>query len=327
MENDSMEDSNDESATVSQEQLDEWAGLSADEINDDQGASQSEEGIESKDAATLTAEEFMEGPGKEERTTTEEDSDLVAMINGLSPIHNNVPFEIKSQQEAVEFMQKGYDYTQKMQSLSKEKETAYAEYDQKVEELERGYADYAETINKSQVFDYALKNMEETDPLLFEQVMGHVNSSTQSFNNPVVSSLQNKINALEEKFASTVYAGENQNIQSNYARDMEAFQKEIAPSAKNLGLVPNWDKVTELWKRDSKGEMSVKQAFYALYGEDIQKLRASKQTVANTQRKSAGAKKIPTAATTSGSKAGGGNSSNDYSGMSLEQAAMKIAFG
>jgi len=34
--------------------------------------------------------------------------------------------------------------------------------------------------------------------------------------------------------------------------------------------------------------MTVKQAFYAVHGEDIQKLRASKQTVADTTRKAAG---------------------------------------
>jgi hypothetical protein len=110
-----------------------------------------------------------------------------------------------------------------------------------------------------------------------------------------------------------------------YERDEATFKKEIAPAAKNIGLVSNWDNVRDIWK-DSNGKMTVKQAFYAVHGEDIQKLRASKQTVANTERKAAAAKKTPSTATTGGAKAGG-TSSDDYTGMSLEQAAMKIAFG
>ena len=331
LENDSAENSNDESATVTQSQLDEWAGLPADEIASDQGESQSEDGDTSsnEDAAALTAEEIMEGvtsgepkPGDEQ---PQGDSGMVEAINGLGLVHNNIPFELKDTDQVIEFLQKGYNYTQDKQALAAEKDQAYKEYDDKVEELQKEYNDHSELLNKAQVFDYALKNMEEADPDLYDQVMSHVNGSTQAFNNPVVADLQSKYAALEQKLSQTTELSESKSIVGGFERDLSSFQKEIAPAANKLGLTSNWDNVKDMWK-DSNGKMTVKQAFYAVHGEDIQKLRASKQTVADTTRKAAAAKKIPSAATTAGSKAGGG-SSEDYSGMSLEQTAMAIAFG
>ncbi len=257
-------------------------------------ATSSEEVPESGETATL--EQQLEGLESKEG----ESSSVLDQINDLGVIRHGTPVEFDSIDNVKELLSKGYDYTAKTQELAdhrKEFEGFKAEqeqvYEQKMQEVEAFKQEHQERLVENDVMGQVLSELQQNDPDLFNTIanayqsrMGLIQSQQ---NNPVIKGFEQKINQLESALKGNQEQKvneENSQILEQWESGISEVQKSFGTKLRSLGVKPNWEKVKQSWSADSSGATSVKEAFFAIHGDQITKALEAKSKLNATKAKS-----------------------------------------
>ena len=203
-----------------------------------------------------------------------------------------------SKSELKELAQKGYDYTQKTQEISKRN----LDLDEKIKGLEEREKQFQvkfqeerqkfeKELNQKKQWDFVLNALQKQNPDLFEDVKSFSEELMVNYQNPLVQGLMEKVNALESRGIEK----EDQEIANQYYRELDDVKANLIPKLDKLGIKVDLEKVKEAW---INGAESVKAATYSIYGDQIRKLQESKIKLSQAKRK-ANIRKAPSATTAS----------------------------
>ena len=138
--------------------------------------------------------ESVKDDEKDEKEKPEEESEDFETI-----VYNGEEKKL-SRKELIDLAQKGFDYTQKTQELSKNRMT----FEEKIKELEgkeneifskfeEEKTKFKNELNVKQQWDFVFDNMQKQNPDLYEEVKGFFEEVNTSYNNPLVKSLMAKV--------------------------------------------------------------------------------------------------------------------------------------
>jgi DNA repair exonuclease SbcCD ATPase subunit len=146
--------------------------------------------------------EEVEGAGQ-----ATDESALLERLNTLGAVHNGAPIKVESLDELKNLVQMGKDYTLKTQSLSEErkafeteKSSAEAELNQAIEEFNNQVATYQNQLQELEQWQFALNQMKETMPDIFEEVQRAYDGTVKQFKNPI---LDQQLAAIKAELAET----------------------------------------------------------------------------------------------------------------------------
>jgi len=237
---------------------------------------------------------------EEEKPEEGDKPGLLGIVNDMGMLRNGLPMEFKSEEEIREHLSKGFDYTQKTQEHAesvKANEAVFnekqADFDKKVSEFKEYEGQVQSKLVENNVLFDILREIQHDEPELIDQIErsydSRMNSYNQSINNPAVNELKERYSELEKKIQGRddqAIEKENGNIVKQWEDGLGEIQQAWGSKLKTLGIKPSWNKVQESWKNDSSNTMTVKQAFLAIHGEDINKAMESRNSLAETKAKS-----------------------------------------
>lgn len=240
----------------------------------------------------LSLEEQLEKVEGENQDT----SDLLEKLNSLGIIRKGLPVEFEDLEKVKEALSQGHDYTQKTMELSeqrKEFETQIATQKSEIEKERQAFQDekveHQQVLQTYPILTQMISNIQAKDPELFEEMNQYFLQAEQSVgsSNPIVSEMDKRFKALEEKFeGANKQAQEKQfeEIRNGWEKELTDTQANLGPKLRKLGVRPDWAKVKEAWTADTKGELTVKQALFAVHGEKIQAALESQAKLAKTKQ-------------------------------------------
>lgn len=248
-------------------------------------------------------------------------------------IKHNGEMKKLERDEVVEYAQKGYDYTQKTQALSeREKEfNARAEsFEKQVEAknlaIAESQAKHQTQLEEYNVLDFALTEMQEKDPGLFEEVARYYQDAVKLQNTPAnkamrqeMAQLRQQIEGLSRGSEKQVNEKEADLIREKFNSEIDLVQKDIFPKLNALGIRVDMEKVKQAWIEGEPSNLTVRQAMDAVYGDQIRKAYESKLKVSRLQNKGA-SRSIMNAGT---SKQSADNKIGRMSWNNLEQGGYK----
>lgn len=190
-----------------------------------------------------------------------------------------------SKSELRELAQKGFDYTQKTQEVSK-RNLELEEKLKGIEEKEKQiYTKFQEEktkfetdINEKKQWDFVLNALQKQNPDLFDEIKNFSEELMINYQNPLVQGLIEKVNYLEKSGVEK----EDQEIANQYYGELNTLKSTLFPSLEKLGIKVDEEKVKQAW---IKGAENVKAATYAIYGDQIRKLQESKLKLTAAKRK------------------------------------------
>lgn len=246
-----------------------------------------EDQLSSFDSAEKTAEES-------------ETPNILNELNDLGIIRHGLPVEFDDVDKVKEYLSKGYDYTQKTQELAeqrKEFDSFKAEqeqvFEQKMQEIESFKQQNMQSLNENEIMGQILTELQTNDPDTFDIIASayqqRMNLMQMQQNNPVIKGFENKINQLESQLNSKSVESQqaqNQEIVKQWEDGLSEVQKTFGAKLRRLGVKPNWEKVKSSWSSDSTGNISVKDAFFAIHGDQITKALEAQSKLQATKVKS-----------------------------------------
>lgn len=248
-----------------------------------------------------TLEEQLEEFGKDaDGKSGEGDNGLLDQLNALGILRNGLPVEFDDVEKAKEMLSKGFDYTQKTQELAeqrKEQEEALTqreqEINQKLEEVESYRSQLDEQILENQVMAQIISELQANDPDVFEEIKNAYQQKMGMYNmqqnHPALKQYGEKISQLEKQLQQTGQQKEqeeNQTISKEWESGLSDVQSKYATKLKKLGVKPNWEKVKQAWQSDASNSTSVKEAFFAVHGDQITAAMEAANKLASTRAKS-----------------------------------------
>lgn len=289
-------------------------------VSSDEQNENAKEG-ESDDIATQL-ENFSLEQGNEGAES--QGGDMLGAINDLGLIHKGLPFEVESQEQLKELLQKGFDYTQKTQEFAEQRKAETSQFEQEREQLQGEYKaleekqnEFQDTLNEYELFRLTLNQLQSEDPDTFDYVEQLFNKQASAYNaptsHPAFKEMQQKLNAFETRFKEQSESEkENQfsKIREDWENGLKETQGKFGSKLRALKVPANWAQVQDVWQRDTTGAMTVEQALYAVHGKEIADALARQKQVATTKAQSA-ARKGPPAHTINTSKNGQSNPFKD----------------
>lgn len=226
-------------------------------------------------------------------------SNILEELNKLGILHKGMPVEFDDLDAVKEQLSKGYDYTQKTQELAEMRKEAEASITQEREAFaqerdafQKEIEQHQQTINNYGIFQRMVADIQAKDPELFEELDRYYQAQESQFhqisNNPEVNALKQELAQLKSQLnGSKVESEEKQlsEIRQTWERDVSELQKTFGPKLRSLGIRPNWEEVKAVWTADATNQMSVKNALFAKYGEQISKAMDNKSKLAETRSK------------------------------------------
>ena len=223
------------------------------------------------------------------------------LANGLGITRKGLPIEFKDENEVKERLSKDYDYTQKTQELADERKKFTDEIKTEREAFTKQQTEFKEYEKKvhndllsHQVLFRVLKGLEKDEPdliaLVEEAYEKELNAYSTAMNNPVVNELKEQLKGVTSKLEEERLSKEKQ-TNDKFVKDWETglseAQKDFGSKLKLLGVTPKWDKVQEYWKDHVSDKLTVKQAMFAVHGEELDKAFESQKKLLTTKAKSA----------------------------------------
>jgi len=206
-----------------------------------------------------------------------------------------------SKSELKEYAQKGFDYTQKTQEISRRN----LELEEKIKSLdEREKASFTKQeeerqkfstdLNEKKQWDFVLTALQKQNPDLYDEIKGFSEELMVNYQNPLVQGLIEKVSSLENRGVEK----EDQEIANQYYRELGDLKSSLIPTLEKLGITVDEEKIKDAW---IKGAENVKAATYSIYGDQIRKLQESKIKL-NTAKRKAAIRKVPTVSNIKGTK-------------------------
>lgn len=230
-----------------------------------------------------------------------ENNALLDQLNALGILRNGMPVEFSNPDEVKEYLSKGYDYTQKTQELANQRREQEEALTQRQQEIEAKYEE-AETFQRenqdkileNQVMEQVLAEIQANDPDIFNEIANSFRQKMSMFsmqqNNPMFKGVNDKLSALEKQLQQTTQEKQKQEAQGTlkeWEDGLSSVQKDFGVKLKGLGIKPNWEKVQKAWQSDASNSTTVKEAFFAVHGDQIAKALEAQAKLNQTRAKSA----------------------------------------
>jgi hypothetical protein len=243
----------------------------------------------------LSPEEILNQLDKEQAPPI--DPKLVEMINGFGLSRKGIPFTVESPDQVKEFIQKGFDYTEKTMAHAEEvrvqtekfsaMETQFTERETQFAQREQEFQGQMQINN---VINGLVDKWESADPELYAYIIEAAKNelSEQTKVHPMVQKYESKFDELNKRFESLEKGNQGKElgaIKETWEKDLSDVQTKYASQLKKLGVSPDWEKVKSAWMADSTNKMTVEQALYAAHGADIQKANESHKKLLEVKNK------------------------------------------
>lgn len=225
--------------------------------------------------------------GKTEVKPVEVNQALIDQINGIGAIHNGLPIKVDSPDQLKELLQKGFDYTKKTMAHAEEsrlKQEEFAKIESGFKERETAYAQKEQELQsvsfQNQVVNSMVDKWQTSDPELYAYIQQQFQNEINEFNKsqPIIAQYESKFKQFEDKFAQ-LEQGKQQaelgDIKTSWEKGLADLQTQRGARLKELGIVPNWDKVKEVYASDASNKMTHEQALLAVHGADMIKMAES----------------------------------------------------
>lgn len=239
-----------------------------------------------------------------EESKPEVNQALIDQINAIGAIHNGLPIKVDSPDQLKELLQKGFDYTKKTMAHAEEarlKQEEFAKIESSFKEREAAYAQKEQELHsvsfQNQIVNSMVDKWQTSDPELYAYIQKAFQDEINEFNKqqPIIAQYEGKFKQLEDRFAQIEQGKQKEqlgSIKESWEKGLSELQTLRGPKLKELGIVPNWDKVKEIWSADATGNMTHEQALLAVHGSDMIKMAESKlktiQSKADVQAKKLG---------------------------------------
>lgn len=224
----------------------------------------------------------------EEAGQETDEKSVLDIVNSLGLIHSENPFEVGTKDELKNLIQMGKDYTQKTQSLSEErkafeteKTSTSTELNSAIQEFNTQRQAFDAQIQELQQWTFAMNQLQEDAPDIFEEVQRAYNGVKKQYDNPIISQELNAIRAELAEAKKGLSQRENKLI-------VDSFESEFAKlssteqSLKELGITIDKEQVKKQWAASG---MPVNQVVGSLYFDSLAKAQASKSKVETTKAK------------------------------------------
>ena len=229
--------------------------------------------------------------------------------------HNNAKRSL-TKKEMIELAQKGFDYTQKTQGLSKER-MAIQEEAKKLEErqakllneVEQEKQKFKQELDLKRQWDFALDFMRQENPDLLAEIESSFKQATLHYKHPLVDQLSRRIEELEANNTRQ----SDQQIANQYYSELNSLKESLIPKMNDLGISVDEEAIKQAW---ISGAKDVKAAVYSLYGDQLNKLLSSKAKVQDTRSRLASRPSAGIAGVNRGNKTSSSPAIKNYSDIS-----------
>lgn len=242
------------------------------------------------------AADILNGKVAEEKPA-EINQALIDQINAIGAIHNGLPIKVDSPEQLKELLQKGFDYTKKTMAHAEEarlKQEEFAKIESGFKEREATYAQKEQGLHEVSFMNNIVNTMVDkwatTDPELHAYIQAEFQKEIQEYNKsqPIIAQYEGKFKQLEDKFAQ-LEQGKQQSelgdIKKNWETGLADLQTQRGARLKELGIVPNWEKVKEVYASDASSKMTHEQALLAVHGADMIKMAESQLKTLQSKNK------------------------------------------
>lgn len=242
------------------------------------------------------AQDILDGKIVEEKPA-EINQALIDQINSIGAIHNGLPIKVDSPDQLKELLQKGFDYTKKTMAHAEEsrlKQEEFAKIENSFKEKETAFAQKEQqlqtTVYTNQMMSAIIGKMQTEDPELFQHLDMLFRKEEDAYNKqaPFKAEFEGKFNSLQQEIQGL--KGQKQqeelgSIKQNWESGLAQLQTQRGARLKELGIVPNWDKVKEVYASDASNKMTHEQALLAVHGADMIKMTESQLKTLQSKNK------------------------------------------
>lgn len=289
----------------------EYLGLSMSEL----GLSADADGVEtSGQDGTEAATEIKEDEGSESQEL--EGNATEGEATEESPDGDNTATEVVAEEPKLtrkEFL----EIEQARTSFEAEKTAWMQEMESKKQEFE---TQYEEKIKTHDELDSFLAEIASTEPDLFEEIKAKFQNHQKQYSNPVIDKLRKEQEAMKKELGTFKARASDEVVINKLTSEMKELQGTVIKEAEAYGLKIDPKTIEDLWA-DSK--LPPRQAFFAVYGEQMLKAQASKAKVSHVEKKLASAPKVSTAGSVKKSNSA---PAKDYGRMSVDDILKEEAF-
>jgi hypothetical protein len=238
------------------------------------------------EATQLSAEDVLNGKVGEV-TPPVVDAALLESVNKLGAIHNGMPIKVDTPEQLKEILQKGFDYTKKTMTLAEEgkvKQEEWAEKENSFKERDATYAQKEQGLQEvsfqNNIVNSMVDKWKTSDPELYNYIQAQFQSEIAEFqkSQPIIAQYENRFKQLDEKLSQFEQGKQQEtlgSIKQSWEKELGELQTARAPRLKELGIVPNWDKVKEVYAADASNTMTAEKALLAVHGADMIKMAES----------------------------------------------------
>lgn len=242
---------------------------------------------------TLTSEEILEQMAKE--TDKGLEPEILSKLNSLGLVHKGLAIEIKDTNQLKSLIQQGFDYTQKTQAhaenvrVETEKfQKLEAEFKEKETRLVQKEQELEGVTQENKIIEDVLLDWKRDDPELFAHISNAYQAKVRQYEQsaPLIKKFQAQTESLKREIEGIKGQRQSEDlgkIRENFETELRETQEKNAAFLSKLGVKPDWNKVSEKWKSDISGTMTMAQALHATYGEEITK--AYQSQIKNLQTK------------------------------------------
>lgn len=278
-------------------------------------------GLDKEEVAETPDEESQGSDEGEEAGQVTDEKSILDLVNSLGAVHNENPIKVESPEELKNLIQMGKDYTLKTQSLSEErkaweaeKSSAEEEITKAIEEFNTNQQNFSKQIQELQQWTFALNELRDNAPDVFEEVQRAFNGVQKQFSNPIINQQLEAVNKRLSEAEAKLSQRESKLIVDQFESE-KASLSATEQSMKELGITIDWTKVKGEWANSGQ---PLKSVIGGLYFDQIAKAQASKSKVETTKAKVAAKPAGAASASRPGGKVPAINRKQDYFAQALE---------
>jgi len=289
-----VQNNNDTSTLLDINEISNEYGIDNEENLDGDNSTEEIEHNQTKTEEEKSYEEMLDDLQKDEDAPKEENlnKEESAEINEKEFLTLNEDGESKilSKEEASDYALKGMKYDEAMKTFEKEKEDYQLEAKACEKDLEEKYkilndqtSQLQEKIQEYDAWDYTMKNIQEKNPELFEQLQEMHAETTKVLDNPMTRSLRNQISELKGEISSFKEFKQQQAsnaeldaIKTQYDTEFNSLKDTIIPGLNKIGIKIDEAKVRDAYIKGEGSKLTAQQALFQVYGPVIQKAYDSK---------------------------------------------------
>jgi hypothetical protein len=246
----------------------------------------------------------------------EDDSDEPATLEGEESVESE-PTEVVAKEQPTTVKE-----IEEIKAQRTELEARFKLLDEQKAKTEKEFQEkYHDKLKNHDELDSWILSIQQHDPDLFEILAGSFQEHQKQYSNPVINEQKSKINELEKKLDGFLVKTSDEVTRTKLDAEMNQLKSTIGREAEAAGMKPEWSKVEDVWADNPK--LNLRQAFYAVHGEQIAKAKESKAKVQVAEKK---VQARPAVSTAGAVKASGQQVSKPVSKNSME-AVYQIARG